>query len=435
MPPRPATPTRRVWEPQRSRSCAVLEISRSLSSTLDLYAVLEKTLAVLFDIFPQADRGFVLLRGDAGDDWAGGVSHSRHEGAASLAASRTILRRVVETGEAILCKDATSENPDSPSLAALAIHSLVCAPLFDRGRHPIGVIQLDARDELVSFGPEDLDLLAAVAGPVGVAVQNSHLHAALRRRGEVEQELRWARRVLEALLKPWQGGPAGYAFWDYYEPACQVGGDYYGYFPMPRPDDPPNGPPRRWAVAVGDVSGKGMPAALLVAHLAAEVGPALAEEPDPGRVVGRLNRRLCGSNLEDMFITFLLVVIDAVEHRLSVVNAGHMGPLVRHSDGRVEVVGLVGEALPLGVEEDLDYTASTAELACGDIVVLYTDGVNEAQSSAGRMFGDLALQSAIASAPASAAAAGAAILEALRRHADGCEQSDDITLLCFGRPM
>lgn len=411
---------------------AVLDVGRALSGAADLDALLRATLGALFATFPQAERGFVLLRSESGAGWAGGLARDRHPDGGRLAASRTILRRVVESAQAVLCRDAAAENPESHSLASMAVRSLICAPLLDRHGRPIGVIQLDARDEKSRFEPADLDLLTAVAAQVGLAVQNARLQEALRRRGEVEQELLWARRVLEALMGPRRGGPAGYAVWECYEPAHHVGGDYVGGFPLPRPDDPPGGPGRRWAFAIGDVSGKGMPAALLAAHLAAEVGPALAEEPDPGRVVARLNRRICDAGLDDMFVTFLLIVVDAAEHRLEVVNAGHMAPLVRRAGGLLETVGREGAAFPLGYDPREIYHAERTTLGPGDVGVLYTDGITEAANPAGAGFGTEALRRVLETTVGGPAAVGAAILKAVRRHADGRDPSDDLTLLCFG---
>src|SRR5205085_461976 len=98
-------------------------------------------------------------------------------------------------------------------------------------------------------------------------------------------------------------------------------------------------------------------------------------EPDPARVVERLNRNLCASRAGDRFITFLLVLLDGDRHEMTVVNAGHMDPMMRRRDGSIEVIGAKQAGPPLGIIEDHVYEAVTASIGTGDIVVLYTDGV------------------------------------------------------------
>jgi serine phosphatase RsbU (regulator of sigma subunit) len=239
--------------------------------------------------------------------------------------------------------------------------------------------------------------------------------------------------VQAALLPEGRPEVAAYEFWDAYEPAHQVGGDYFGYLPVGRPGDRPGAPACRWAVALGDVAGKGMSAALLMAKLSAEVRLLLLTEPEPARAVGRLNRHLCDTGVQDKFITFLLVLLDAEDHRLTIVNAGHMGPLIRRADGRIEVIGQEGNGLALAIDRDRTYEAVVATLEPGDLVVLYTDGVSDATDPRGKHFGVERLKRTLRDAPGSAAAAGASILQAVSRHAAGHTPHDDLTLLCFGR--
>jgi serine phosphatase RsbU (regulator of sigma subunit) len=305
---------------------------------------------------------------------------------------------------------------------------MMCVPLWDGERRPVGVLQIDTRAEGSRFRHDDLDLLAALAGPVSVAVENARLHEIAVRTAALEREARNARAVQLALIPERRPDLPGYIFWDYYEPARFVGGDYYDYRPMSRAGSPP-----LWAVAIGDVAGKGMPAALLMTRLSSEVGLLLQAEADPARVVGRLNSDLCATRTEGRFITFLLALLAEERHELTVVSAGHPSPLVRRSGGRVGEIGKEQAGPPLGVSAGQSYEAARAPVSLGDVVVLYTDGITEAMNAEGRQFGFRRLKEALASAPGGAVAAGEAILAAVRRHVGGHPQSDDITLLCFGR--
>jgi serine phosphatase RsbU (regulator of sigma subunit) len=158
----------------------------------------------------------------------------------------------------------------------------------------------------------------------------------------------------------------------------------------------------------------------------------LQMEPDPALIVQRLNRSLSASRTEDRFITFLLVLLDGERHEMTVVNAGHMDPMIRRSNGNIDVIGETKAGPPLGIIEDYVYEAVTASVSPGDVVLLYTDGVNEANDKEGQMLGIDRLKQTLATAPSEVAEVGDSILNAVCHHRAGCDQSDDITLLCFG---
>jgi serine phosphatase RsbU (regulator of sigma subunit) len=413
---------------------ALLTIVRDLGRALRLDEVLDRTLDGLFKVFPQAERGAVLLVGEADGDLKPRAIRSRRGPLAVSVISRTIADLVLDRHEAILCRDAAAEFTTSESVHRQGLRSLICAPLLDSDRRPLGLIQLDAGTGRGEFSREDLDLLIAVSSPIGLAVANARLHRWAIREAEFEQELACARAVQMAMLPEPRSDLAGYPLWTHYEPARQVGGDYYGYFPLPRPGDPPDAPCRRWAVAVGDVTGKGIPAALFVARLFAEVRVALQVEADPVRVVARLNRHLCAARPEDLFVTFLLTLIDSEAHTLTVVRAGHMGPIVRRRRDRwTEVIGEDAGGLPLGVDPGETYGAAATTLEPGDVVVLSTDGV-ETLSPSGELLTLPALSQVIREAPGLARSVGEAIIQAVRSHQGDRPAFDDLTLLCLERP-
>jgi phosphoserine phosphatase RsbU/P len=414
---------------------AVLEIVRDLGGAIDLDGVLGRVLEALFRILPQAGRAFILLKGERTDDLILRASKFREQEPASPAFSRTIFNHVTIAGQAILCEDLDADDRfvDSPSVKESQIRMMMCVPLWNRERHSVGVIQIDTRDEHGRFGEDDLELMVAIAGPVSVAIENARLHEIVVKQVDMEREARDARAVQLALIPEKVPQLRGYQFWHFYEPARFVVGDYFDYRPIPGTERPLDQPPVRWAIPVGDVSGKGMAAALLMARLSSEVGLLLQIESDPARIVERLNRDLCASRTEERFITFLLALLDGELHEFTVVNAGHMPPLIRRSDGRIEVIGEEQSGPPLGIIADRVYEAVSTSINPGDVVVLYTDGVNEAMGDRGRLFGIELLKQTIATAPTEAGKVGESILDAVGRHAAGCPQSDDITLICFGR--
>ncbi len=176
-----------------------------------------------------------------------------------------------------------------------------------------------------------------------------------------------------------------------------------------------------------------MPAALLTAKLSAEVRMFLRGDTTPVRVVELLNHQFEDGGVLDLYITFLLVVLDVDQHRLSVVNAGHPCPLIRRRDGRLEEFGRSVSGLPLAIMPDYRYEMAETTLEPGETVILYTDGVTDAMNAAGDRFGDEAFRQAITSAGPGAEAVGEAVVKAVQRHVADRPQFDDITLVCLAR--
>ena len=203
----------------------VLEISRKIGDSLELDDVLDRTLESLFKVFPQADRCFALLKIGEEVDLKPRAIKFRTDETSNLTISRTILDHVLKEGKAILSTDAAADRRfDTAQSIVGLIRMMMCVPLLDRDRNPVGILQLDTREDRGKFTAEDLDLLVAVASQVSVAVENARLHAALIERTQVEQESQDANEVQLALLPEQRPELASYDFWDYYEPARSVGG-------------------------------------------------------------------------------------------------------------------------------------------------------------------------------------------------------------------
>ena len=189
-----------------------------------------------------------------------------------------------------------------------------------------------------------------------------------------------------------------------------------------------------WALALGDVSGKGMAAALFMARLESQVRLLFRETIDPARIAETLDRHLCETGTADRFITFLLAILDADCHELTVLNAGHNAPLLRHSDGRVESIDHDKAGIPLlGIDGNVPRESYRIRLDPGQAVVFYTDGFLDALDPRGNAFGLDRLRDAIASSRGSARQIGEAVLVAVAMHTAGFEQFDDMTILCFAR--
>jgi serine phosphatase RsbU (regulator of sigma subunit)/pSer/pThr/pTyr-binding forkhead associated (FHA) protein len=406
---------------------AMIEIAQNLGKAVSQDEVLSKLLDSVFKIFLQADRGFVILKtGPEGVLVPKAVKHRRSEDEDQIRVSRTIVNQVMKTQEAVLSADAASDArfDTSQSIADLRIRSMMCAPLVDSDGNSLGVIQIDTKDSRLRFQKDDLDLLASIASQAAIAVDNAQLHETSLRQQATERDLELAHKVQRGLLPAAPPTLSGYHFFDFYEPANQVGGDYYDYVELSN---------QRLAVVLGDVSGKGVSAALLMAKLSGEVRYCLASEPTPAAAVSRINSSFSRSGWQDRFVTFILAVLDAGTNQLTLVNAGHMAPLLRHSKGVVEEIGEEETGLPLGVDPDYQYEQYTRIIAPGDFLALFTDGISEAMNLENDLYGIERLRKLLAQPSASVDALGRDILDDVKRFVGGHPQSDDMCLACFGR--
>jgi serine phosphatase RsbU (regulator of sigma subunit) len=191
-------------------------------------------------------------------------------------------------------------------------------------------------------------------------------------------------------------------------------------------------------VVLGDVAGKGVAAALLMAKLSAEVRYCMLTEADPARAVALLNDQLIRGGIGDRFVTLAALIIDPAAHQVTVVNAGHINPM-RFRDGQLaEVITNKESGLPLGWVPGYEYEAKVIPVEMGDTVVVFTDGVIDAEDGDGARFLFQGVHASLKSDTLAAAECrpsrlGDRIIRAVQRHANGRAQIDDIALVCFGR--
>ena len=396
---------------------AVLEISKNLSNTLDLKVVLPKTLETLFSLFPQGDCGFILLKDtNTGQLIPRAVRHRREPKDNSVPISRGIIEHVLRTGRAILSADAGSDErfDSSRSISHLKIRSIMCVPLAAQNGACLGIIQIDTRDRRNQFNQEDLDLLVCASVQATLTVELAQLH-------EERRDLEAATRIQKSFLPAEKPLSSRLQFFDYYSPAQNVGGDYYDYIPLPG---------NRLAVALGDVAGKSISAALLMARLSAAARFSLATAPSLPEAVRELNRVLIRSGSEDRFVTFVVAVLDMEQSQMRIANAGHMPPLLRQPGKAPVEIGDAIVGLPLAVM-DRSYDELVMPIKQGDTLIMFTDGLTEARNVTGEMYGTDRLYRAIERAPEDVDGLGKAVLADVRKFAGDRPQNDDLTLVCF----
>jgi sigma-B regulation protein RsbU (phosphoserine phosphatase) len=299
------------------------------------------------------------------------------------------------------------------------VRSELAVPLIVKDRL-IGVLDLESM-EYNAFSDEHEQLLTALASRIAVALENARLYETVRA-GELrlEQELATAREIQKALLPLRGQAIPGLELGVAYEPALELGGDFYDVLACPE---------ERWAFAVGDVSGKAT-AAALYGSMAVGImrGNVLELGSTPSEMLGYLNEELCRPNIEDRFLAMAYCLYDGRARRLTCGNAGFPRPwLVRDGEARL----IAARGLALGIETPTTYRTVDVDLLSGDVLVLCSDGFAECRAPDGELFGTERLREALVGlADAGAQDVADGLLAATDRHAAGdASRHDDRTAL------
>jgi serine phosphatase RsbU (regulator of sigma subunit)/anti-sigma regulatory factor (Ser/Thr protein kinase) len=314
---------------------------------------------------------------------------------------------------------------DSPALEALrAEGTRLVVPLVSQGEL-IGLLRLGPRRSEQEYSHDDrklLDDLAAHAAPaVRVAQLVRQQQAEIRDRERIEQELKVAQLIQQQFLPRELPDLPGWHVAAYYRPARAVGGDFYDFI------DLPDG---KVAIVVGDVTDKGVPAALVMATTHSVLRGEALRLVAPGAVLQRANELLLDEMPPNMFVTCLYAVLDPVAGTLRFANAGHNLPNLRSPDGVVE---LRAAGMPLGLLPGMDYEEHEAVLGPGDSLLLHSDGLAEAHSPDGEMFGFPRLAKLCGERDGGEALIDLLLAELAAFTGQGWEQEDDITLVTLER--
>lgn len=294
------------------------------------------------------------------------------------------------------------------------------------GAKKVGAMHLGGRVGGGVYDEETLTTLSTLALHTATAMDNAVLYRELAERERVQREMQWARQIQRGLLPRAQPEVAGYEVAAVSEPALEVGGDYFDYLPVEG----------AWQFLVGDVSGKGVPAAIIMSIVRSLIHTHAEFASRPAEILRRVNRNLSPDVEAEMFVTMAGIQLNPGSHEITVVRAGHEPVLVLKADGRIARIAPGGAALALVdvAEFDSAIEEATAHLDAGDTVVMYTDGVTEAQNPDGEEFGAARLE-ALLSRYAGCAAGDLVngIVQDVGRFVGGRAQYDDITVLAVRR--
>jgi serine phosphatase RsbU (regulator of sigma subunit)/pSer/pThr/pTyr-binding forkhead associated (FHA) protein len=407
----------------------VLEISQHLSRTLDLDPLLHKLFEQLMRLFPQADRCIVLLY--QGENLVVRGQHCRYaEDPTQYSYSRTVVKRALEEGVGILSEDAQADQrfDGSATITSLNLRSLMCVPLICPDGRRLGAIQVDRFRPGQPFRSEDLQLLTTICLQTAVVLDNANLHAEVLREERLRQELALAREIQQGLM-PCDFDSfrkEGFELFACVNPAREVSGDLYDFSRLPD---------GRLSFFVGDVSGKGMPAAIFMVAVRT-LSRHLAVSGSPSQTLAKLNEGLSSSNPYGQFVTLAHGLFDPKTGDIDFASGGHHLPLIRHADGRVEELShRIGRLL--GMEGlDLRLTDTRFRLGPGETLFFYTDGVTEARrTSSKEMFGLERLRGVVARFQPSMPLPQCAelLMKAIHEFTGQEELQDDVTLFFLRR--
>ncbi|HLA11345.1 MAG TPA: GAF domain-containing SpoIIE family protein phosphatase [Pyrinomonadaceae bacterium] len=403
----------------------LLDITKKISRSLDLQEVLNLVLDTLDSLIPYDAAGIFVLKCADRRTGAKGADTCEFQAEAvrgydidelselHLKLGEGFIGQVALTGEPIICHDV--RNDPIYINAREKTRSEMVAPIISNDE-VIGVFDLES-DELNAYSEDDLQVLGMLASQVAIIIEKVMLHDQLIEKQRLEAQLEVARQVQLELLPPSDPQLEGYDISAYNFPTEEVSGDYYDWVRIY--DD-------QIGLVIADVSGKGVPAALLMAFLRASLRAATHIGYAPHISLAKVNYLLWESIERNQFVTAFYGILDATNHSLSYANAGHNPALLLDTNGDIRFLERGG--LPLGMFRETRYHEYYLSLEPGEILVLYTDGVTEAMNPKGEEFGRDRLARAVKSvAHLSARELIAAVHEEVNHWTDGVGAGDDAT--------
>ena len=321
--------------------------------------------------------------------------------------------------------DITGLQLESPALASLKQAGVVLVvPLISSGSL-VGMLSLGPRRSERGYSTDDLRLLNSLAGYAAPAMRVGQLvrqqQAEARQRERIDQELKIAQIIQQQFLPKSLPNLPSWHVAAFYRPARTVGGDFYDFIPLPD---------GRVMFVVGDVTDKGVPAALVMASTHALLRAAAPRLISPGKVLGHVNEMLCVDIPAHMFVTCLALVLDPVSGQIEFANAGHDVPYVRTRNGVQE---LRARGMPLGLMPGMDYEEKSFQFEPGDCALLHSDGLAEAHAPDREMFGFPRVSELVGKGPSGEALIDLCLTELGNFTGPDHEQEDDITLVSLQR--
>jgi len=397
----------------------LLNVAKELTSQLDLDKLLDTIMEEVTQVMAAERSSLYLIDEERGELWTK-VAQGLDD-IIRIPIGKGISGIVAQTGETLCIEDAW-EFPGFDRSWDLRnnfrTRSVLCMPVNNREGKRIGVIQVINKREGL-FTSDDEDLLAGLTSLIGIAIENAILHKEAIEKQRIEAELELAAEIQRGLLPESPPVLEGYEIAAMSIPARQVGGDYYDFV---REDE------GHVALIIGDVSGKGIPAAMLMA--VAMSGLHAIDAPSPPDKMARLNDLLYESTDSWQYSTLFYASLDLERRMLTTINAGHNPMILADREGRIRFLEKGGMALGMFGSEISEYSAEETQLHPGDLLVMYTDGVTDATNEDDEDFGaDRLVELVRGNCRKSAEELKDIIYDEVRKFVGNAPQFDDLTLL------
>jgi phosphoserine phosphatase RsbU/P len=405
----------RMLERKVAAISSILEIAAQSSDPTQL---LEQLCEHLLDVFPTADSVGVLVEDEHSKELKALTNKQRNRRATGeIRVPGTIIHHVVQEHRGILLQDtgvSLTPGPDGRNVG-----SRMGAPIQAHGVS-YGVIYVEGEGR--TFHKEDVDLLTSIAAQAGLAIHTTRMHQQLVQRQRLERDLRVARQIQRSLLPAKVPDVVGLEFAVHYEPAYEIGGDFYDFIWHDK---------SHLAFVVGDVAGKAISAALYMARLTSELRSRAGIARTPARLLRRVNEEMLQLGDEGMFATLIYAIYDLNSRTLVFTNAGHVVPLLRR-EGRVYPLHAErAHVAPIGVMANMEIGEARVQLHTGDLLVLTTDGIHEARDAQGNEYGVKRLSRRIRTARGTPDDVVKSILQDVDSHVATGSQGDDITIVAM----
>ena len=402
----------------------ISKVGITLLSSATLNETLDQIVSLVFEAVP-ADRCLIMMRDAANEDLRVAVARLRDRAGdvGEIRVSRNVLDEVVIRGKSVLTSDAQHDPRFASGTVVLqGVRSVLAVPLGVADK-VFGIIYADSPIAEGRFTEDHLKVLTTLASVAAIRVENTRLVDARLERERLERELALASEIQQRFQPTAPPIVNGYELQGISFPCYEIGGDYYDF--IEREDG-------RLVIALGDVSGKGTAAALLMSSLHAAVHAQAGSHDSLVATISAVNRYLADNIPANRFVTLFYAELDPESGALSFLNAGHNPPLIVHAAGTVEQLASGG--LPLGIKTDAEYREGRTRLQHGDVLVVYSDGVTEACSPSGEEFGATRLYEVVSrNIEASAAGIRDRIESSLTKFSQGTSAADDITLVIVKR--
>jgi sigma-B regulation protein RsbU (phosphoserine phosphatase) len=402
----------------------ILEATQKLNSTLDLDVLLQSIVETTIQLV-DADRGTLYLIDENKHELWSKVLKGEGLVEVRLPIGTGIAGCVAESGDTLNIRDAYTEPrffPDYDRMSGYVTKSILCMPLENRDGKIIGVFELFNKKNGF-FSLNDETVISIMSVDVAIAIENARLHKAEMEFVRINEEVRLAAIIQSDLLPKSSPIIPGYEIAGMSMPAQSVGGDYFDFIPM---ND------GRMALCLGDVSGKGLPASLLMANLQATLRGQTLVSQRPLECLLRSNRLLCESTSPEKFATVFYGILEIQQHTLHYSNAGHDWPFlvgIDHSIQRLKTGGVMLGLIPQAMYED-----EKIPIHVGDLLVIQSDGVSEAMNVNQELFGNQRLQDLILEyRDRTPQEIINIIVREVHKHAGEYIQSDDITIVILKR--